>query len=36
MSEYIDVKVGEDGLVDSEDLFKKYYDLINKDNEYFN
>lgn len=35
MSEYIDVKVGEDGLVDSEDLFKKYYDLINKDNEYF-
>lgn len=36
MSEYIDVKVGEDGLVDSEDLFKKYYDLINKDNEYLN
>ena len=35
MSEYIDVKVGEDGLVDSEDLFVKYYDLINKDNEYF-
>ncbi|MGL5153066.1 MAG: hypothetical protein ACRC7N_21105, partial [Clostridium sp.] len=36
MSEFIDVKIGDDGLVASEDIFDKYYELIDSDKEYLN
>ncbi|MGL5652485.1 MAG: hypothetical protein ACRDDE_12090 [Paraclostridium sp.] len=36
MSEYVDIKLGDDGLILSEDLFKKYVDLIDENVEALN
>lgn len=36
MSEYVDVKEGIDGLINSEDLFDKYKNLISNKEEYLN
>lgn len=35
MSKHIDIKIDEDGLIDSHDLFVKYNELINIDEDYF-